>query len=439
MFRVAPAETEGHLIYELGNGQWNIPQLRTLLEDILPQNSHFENFEVEHDFSGIGRRAMLLNAHRVAGLEGDPHQFILLAIEDITVRKQAEQLRQASEHRLQSIVTTAVDAIITIDERGIIDSANPAAERMFGYSAAEMIGQNVKMLMPSPYREEHDDYLARYVRTGEKRIIDIGRETWGLRKDGSIFPLDLAVSELHHKGQRLFTGVHRDLSMRRELERQILEVATAEQRKIGQELHDNTGQELTALGLLAEGLVEALAQSSPTEAVLATKIANGLKRVLGQVRTVSRGLIPVEVDAAGLMAALAELASRTSELPNVTCTFECKEPVLVEDNLAATQLYGIAKEAVTNALKHSGAKNVTISLNCDERSVTLRIRDDGVGFPPEPVEIKGMGLKIMRYRAGLINAALAVGPAEPVGTLVICTLNNKGVAHGQDQEQNQGE
>ena len=141
----------------------------------------------------------------------------------------------------------------------------------------------------------------------------------------------------------------------------------------------------------------------------------------------------MEVDAAGLMAALAELASRTSELQGVTCTFECKEPVLVDDNHTATHLYRIASEAVTNALKHSQARNVTISLEGDEGSITLRTRDDGVGFPRKPVELKGMGLKIMRYRAGLMNARLTVQRAQPTGTLVTCTLR-KGAIHGQEQD-----
>jgi two-component system CheB/CheR fusion protein len=115
-FHVNPRDTEGQLIYELGNGQWDIPRLRTLLEELLPLNSHFEDFEVEHDFPTIGRRTMLLNAHRVVRLEGEPSQLILLAIEDITKRRLAELLRQESEDRLSIIVDTAVDAIITSDE-----------------------------------------------------------------------------------------------------------------------------------------------------------------------------------------------------------------------------------------------------------------------------------------------------------------------------------
>jgi signal transduction histidine kinase len=106
----------------------------------------------------------------------------------------------------------------------------------------------------------------------------------------------------------------------------------------------------------------------------------------------------------------------------------------VEDNHTATHLYRIAMEAVTNALKHSRAKNISISLEGDEKSISLRIRDDGVGLPREALETRGMGLKIMRYRAGLINAGMTIGPAEPGGTLVSCILT-KGADHGQEQDQ----
>jgi PAS domain S-box-containing protein len=379
----------------------------------------------------VGRRSVQLE-HQVTERTTHLEQANALLRQEIEERHRAEQALRDREVRHRAILDTAVDAIITIDQRGIIESVNPAAERMFGYSAGEMVGRNVNMLMPSPHREQHEGYRARFLQTGVKRIIGIGREVQGLRKDGSLVPVDLAVSEINHL--RIFAGILRDLTPRKELEKEVLEVATLEQQRIGQELHDGVGQELTALGLLAGGLVEALGEGPPAEARLVAKIAEGLKKVLGQVRALSRGLFPVEVDTAGLMAALAELAARTSELQGVTCTFGCKEPVLVADNQKATHLYRIAKEAVTNVLRHAQARHIAISLEDDGQSVVLRIQDDGVGFSPEPEATKGMGLKIMHYRAGLINARLAVGPAEPVGTLVTCTLS-KGTDHGQEQDQ----
>jgi PAS domain S-box-containing protein len=131
-----------------------------------------------------------------------------------------EALRQ-SQARLAAVLETAVDAIITIDERGLMQSVNAATTRMFGYSAEEMLGRNVSMLMPSPYQEEHDAYIARYLQTGEKRIIGIGREVQALKRDGTVFPVDLAVSEV--EAGKLFTGIIRDISERRLAEMRLRE------------------------------------------------------------------------------------------------------------------------------------------------------------------------------------------------------------------------
>lgn len=135
------------------------------------------------------------------------------AAADVTARRDAEVRLRESEERMRAILSTAVDAILTIDEKGIIQSVNAATERMFGFSESEMIGKNVSMLMPSPYKEEHDGYLSRHNRTGERRIIGIGREVAARRKDGSVFPIDLAVSEVVPR--KLFTGIIRDISDRK--------------------------------------------------------------------------------------------------------------------------------------------------------------------------------------------------------------------------------
>jgi PAS domain S-box-containing protein len=350
---------------------------------------------------------------------------------DIDDQMRIEAALRASDERLRAILDSTMDAIVTMDERGLIESVNPATEKMFGCSAGELVGQNVKMLMPPPHRDEHDDYLARHVHTGEKRIIGISREVQARRKDGLSFPVDLAVSEFHVQGQRRFIGTIRDISARKQLEREVLEVATLEQRRIGQALYDSTGQELTALGLLAETLADSLAEQAPVAAPLAVKVREGIKRVLAQVRGYTRGLIPVDVDSRGLRAALSELATRTSEI-GVSCLFHHEGQVDVEDNQTATHLYHIAQEAVTNALCHAQARQIVIRLEGDDNLLTLSVRDDGVGLPPEPVETRGMGLKIMRYRAGLIQAWLNVEAAQPSGTLVTCTLS-KGATNDQEQ------
>jgi len=159
----------------------------------------------------------------------------------------------------RAILEAAVDAFVTIDERGRIRSVNPAAEKLFGYSAEELAGRNVKVLMPAPWREEHDGYLARYLETGEKRIIGIGREVLGRRKDGTTFPLELAVAEARVGEERLFVGSLRDVSERKRLEEQFLQSQKMEAvgRLAGGVAHDFNTLLASILGyseLLLDGL-----------------------------------------------------------------------------------------------------------------------------------------------------------------------------------------
>lgn len=144
--------------------------------------------------------------------------LIMATVHDITLRRQAAAALQESESRLRVMFDTAVDAIITIDDHGCIETCNPAAEQMFGYSAADMKSRNISALMPSPYRERHDGYLAHYLQTGQKKIIGIGREVLGLRSNGMVFPMELAVAEMQVGTRRMFTGIVRDISARKQAE-----------------------------------------------------------------------------------------------------------------------------------------------------------------------------------------------------------------------------
>jgi len=154
--------------------------------------------------------------------DGNGHLVGASAIaRDISGRKRGEFEEREALARLRAVVETAVDGIITIDLRGVIESVNPAAERIFGYSADELIGRNVSLLMPEPYRAEHHTYLANYLRTGERKIIGIGREVQGRRKDGSVFPMELAVSETRLGDRAIFTGIVRDIAARRQAEQAL--------------------------------------------------------------------------------------------------------------------------------------------------------------------------------------------------------------------------
>jgi two-component system sensor kinase FixL len=332
----------------------------------------------------------------------------------------AETALRDSEERLRAILETAVEGIITIDGRGIIESANRAAERIFGYKAAELIGKNVSILMPTPYREAHDGYLANYLQTGHAKIIGIGREVVGQRKDGTVFPMDLSVSEVRLAGGLLFTGFVRDITEQKRLEKGILEISGREQQRIGQDLHDGLCQYLAGIELKCQLLEEQLNESSPREAGRAGEIARHVREAITQTRSLSRGLSPVELEADGLISALDELAANVESLFRVKCQFQCQHPVLIRNNLAATHLYRIVQEAINNAVKHGKAGRILIALDSIGDHACLSVTDDGKGFPNELKDGKGMGLRIMSYRARMIDATLQVRPAHPRGTVVSC-------------------
>jgi two-component system sensor kinase FixL len=191
----------------------------------------------------------------------------------------------AREAHMASILETVPDAMIVISEDGIVQSFSSAAERLFGYTAAEVIGRNVKMLMPSPYRENHDDYLRRYLRTGERRIIGIGRLVVGERKDGSTFPMELAVGEMRSSDRHFFTGFIRDITQRQESEARLQELQS-------ELVHVSR---LTAMGQMASALAHELNQ--PLLAIVG--YMKGSRRLLESGVEDRLGLLRDAMDKAG--------------------------------------------------------------------------------------------------------------------------------------------
>ncbi|HWW01837.1 MAG TPA: PAS domain S-box protein [Candidatus Acidoferrum sp.] len=329
-----------------------------------------------------------------------------------------------TEERLRAILQTAVEGIITIDEHGIVESMNPAAERLFGFSAGEVIGRNVSVLMPSPYRQEHDTYMANYLRTGKARIIGIGREVVGQRKDGTTFPMDLAVSEVRLADRRLFTGFVRDISESKRLERELLEISDQERRRIGQDLHDGLCQHLAGIELKSQVLAQKLGARSKAAAGRAAEIARHVREAIGQTRSLARGLSPVTLESEGLASALHELADNAEGMFTLACAVECVGPILITAPATLTHLYRIAQEAVSNAVKHGKASRVLIRLESSPARTILRVTDDGRGFPEPAPRSKGMGLRIMRYRAGMIGGVLSIDRNPAGGTTVTCSVAN---------------
>jgi two-component system CheB/CheR fusion protein len=336
------------------------------------------------------------------------------------------------EERLRAIFETAVEGIITIDERGIIESFNPASEKIFGYQAAEVIGKNVSVLMSTPHREQHDGYLENYQRTGQARIIGIGRETFARKKDGTLFPIDLSVNEVKLSDRRIFTGFIRDITERKRLEKENLEISEREQRRIGQDLHDGLCQHLAGIEMLSQVLADKLEPRFKDSAARATEIAKAVREAISQTRLLARGLSPVTLESEGLMSALAELAVNTEKMFRVRCELDCAEVVKFNDHAAATHLFRIAQEAVSNAIKHGKAKKISIQLREEAEGISVRVSDDGVGFPENFSGGSGMGLRIMQSRIGMVGGTLRVEQNPAGGVSVFCHAPQKtGGSHGR--------
>jgi PAS domain S-box-containing protein len=203
---------------------------------------------------------------------------------DITERRQIEESLRESAARLHAIVETAVDGIITINENGIIESVNSSVERLFGYTSAELVGRNVSVLMPTPYREEHDTYLSSYLKTGRKKIIGIGREVMGMRKDGATFPLRLSVSEFKVGDRRMFTGIVHDISEQKTLQHQILQTERlAIIGKMAAKVAHEIRNPLSSISLNAELLQDEISDYDCNDTSEATSLLKSMIREIDRV------------------------------------------------------------------------------------------------------------------------------------------------------------
>lgn len=239
-------------------------------------------------------------------------------------------------------------------------------------------------------------------------------------KDGALLDLLPTVA------QRVFTAVERERALaeaereRVRLERKILEVGEREQRRIGEDLHDGLGQQLTAIEMMCASLKADVQTVAPKLTKQVEDIGSRLRETIAQTRSMARGLVPVKDEPEALWASLVELAERTNALGRAKCRFDCPKPVLMDDHLVAGHLYRVAQEAVNNALKHSGAKEIVVRLTRSKKSLELSISDDGHGLTND--KPAGMGLQVMKHRAAMIGGTLTIDSKKGKGVTVRCTL-----------------
>jgi signal transduction histidine kinase len=226
---------------------------------------------------------------------------------------------------------------------------------------------------------------------------------------------------MKHVGTQLGRVIERD-----RLQRQLVDAVWDQHRRFGQDLHDTLGQALTGIGMLADSLAKKQAARGDPEAAHLAELVGMILQAKTEVRQLSKGLYPVDVDAQGLLAALEELATATRQRSQIECTFKGDREIQIRDNEITTHLFRIAQEAVHNAVKHGMPKHISIALTKPRGRVMLVVRDDGSGVPAGPATRSGgLGMRIMQYRANAIGAQLAVEKPAAGGTLVRCTLKRE--------------
>jgi signal transduction histidine kinase len=243
------------------------------------------------------------------------------------------------------------------------------------------------------------------------------------QENGSLLHVLVDANGLWEGGQLVHSRWFvRDITRRVELEREILAVSEREQRRIGRDLHDDLGQQLAGIEFLAQTLAGHLAEMSKPAARRAREIARLAQKTMVRTRELAHGLSPLGLESNGLMAALRELAGRVNQLFQIDCRFRCRTPVVIREQDTCIHLYRIAQEAVNNAVKHGKARRIDIGLAASKDRIILAVRDDGIGLRKIPRNHKGLGLKVMQYRAGVIDASLVAQRQPNGGTAFVCTV-----------------
>jgi len=373
-------------------------------------------------------------------------------------REHAQLALERERDFVATVLDTEAAIVLVLDRTGRILRVNRALEALSGRRLRDLEGQPFidTLIAPDqrPKVEAHDEILrlklsstVRFeaefvVRNGDRRRISWSnaalRDSRGSITYRIVTGIDITeraqATEALRKARRDLEArvrsrtaelaaanveLESEIAERRRLEREIIDASEHEQMRIGQELHDGLGQQLTAVAFLTEVLARQLAERGVPESREANRIGELVGEAISQARLLARGLAPVELDANGLMAALEQLAANARHLFDLPCDFRCDGPVLVHDSSIAINLYRIAQEAVTNAVKHSGAHSLRIALRHADERLTLSVADDGTGLPSTSADGgEGMGLKTMRYRARAIGAELSLEPA-PAGGLIV--------------------
>jgi two-component system sensor kinase FixL len=356
---------------------------------------------------------------------------------DLRGGTEREDAAGEGEARWQAVINSAVDAIVTITDRGRIETFNPAAERLFGYSAPEVLGRNVSTLMPAPYRDEHDGYLARYLREGEARIIGIGREVTGQRRDGSTFPLHLSVGELAFGGERKFVGILHDLTERVRMEVQLREQSALARlgemaAVLAHEIKNPLAGIRGAIQVIGGRLPRGSAESGITQEIVVR--IDALSALMRDLLLFARPPQPrlALVEMAALVASTVDLLRQDPALVDVEVAIAGTAPPIQAD--AELLKIVILNLLINGAHAMQGRGTLSVVVSDGGHSCLIAVSDQGPGIPPDIREKiftpffttkargSGLGLPTARQLVDAHGGDIRITCPEAGGTIVTVEL-----------------
>ncbi|HMA10722.1 MAG TPA: PAS domain-containing protein [Steroidobacteraceae bacterium] len=388
-----------------------------VLQTVLAMRERGTNYEISYRLrhaDGSWRHARHAGTYHL-GPDGRPIRA-LGVIEDVT---EAQERRQ--QLQLQAaIIERMSEGVMLVSSDGTILFANPALEKLFGYGSGALAGRNAHLL--SFRSSANFDGLLRTVFEGttddRTSIIDLE----GRRSDGSMCPVQGYFSSMMLGDARCVVAVITDVSERKQLEREVMQVATRVQQRIGGDLHDGLGQQLAGIAMMLQGLGQRVSQAGdgPLGAEV-EEVVQLVNAAIRSTRSLARGLSPVRPSREGLLEGFEELVNQVLERYRIRVHMELNLPdELSLDENTATNLYRIAQEGVLNAARHAAASQIHLRLRVAGPDVELLVIDDGRGFDPLQFARGGMGLRIMRFRAQLIGGYLSVESRPGAGTTLRC-------------------
>lgn len=336
------------------------------------------------------------------------------------IRKQL-QVEAALKERYVDLFENANDMVFTHDLDGFITSINQTGEHLLQRPRAAIMNRNLIEFLAEDQQSPARQWLGQVVTGAELPAAE-----WDfVNAAGQRVKLEISARVIEQNGRRVeVEGVARDITERRRLERELLEVSNREQRRIGHDLHDGVCQQLAAITYLVDILSDRLQEKGAPESAEAERIGNLINEANAQARSVARGLFPVRLEEHGLVLALEELAASASSRYRIDCRFVSRIAPIKVASEVELHLYYIVQEALLNAVNHGKATNVIVTLTADGDRLVLTVQDNGTGFDPSNSARNGMGIRIMRYRAKVIAATLELQSQINQGTQITCRFSS---------------